>query len=83
MQAMQILRVEDTLRDVKLMEHWLSASDLVDQLRVVRDGEQALELLRRERESRQLLGESVAGHLRKPIGIADLREAVRLASETK
>jgi CheY-like chemotaxis protein len=37
----------------------------------------------RERESRQLLGEGVAGHLRKPIGIADLREAVRLASEIK
>ena len=52
MQAIQILLVEDTLSDVKLMEHWLSASDLVDQLRVVRDGEQALELLRRERESR-------------------------------
>lgn len=37
----------------------------------------------RERESRQLSGEGVAGHLRKPIEVADLREAVRLASETR
>lgn len=35
----------------------------------------------REREARQLAGEGVAGHLRKPVEVADLSEAVRLVSE--
>ena len=37
----------------------------------------------REREERQLAREGVAGHIRKPIDVADLEEAVKIAGEVQ
>lgn len=72
--------------DLVIMDLDLEGLDGIEALQILRRARPELPVIvltgaLRERESRQLAGEGVAGHLRKPADVTDLSEAARLVSE--